>query len=101
MKKLHELGLVHGDLHDENILIRTGGSRQGTAVLIDFNDTTHKAKKPSGQRNEMNRHSRVHNKDSNKLDEDYVESSENSSESEEDSISSTRISVSLMRKPVS
>lgn len=84
LKKLHELGHVHGGLHDENILIRTEGPQRGTAVLIDFS-ATHNAGKRSEQRDEMASLSCVLHKDSDKLDEDYEESNEESKGSDEDS----------------
>jgi serine/threonine protein kinase len=33
---IHQRGLVHGDLHPFNVLVRTGGPDADTAVLIDF-----------------------------------------------------------------
>jgi len=36
VEAIHERGLVHGDLHPGNVLVRTGGPDAGTTVLVDF-----------------------------------------------------------------
>jgi hypothetical protein len=36
IEAIHERGLVYGDLHLVNVLVRTGGPDAGTAVLVDF-----------------------------------------------------------------
>lgn len=36
VEAIHERGLVYGDLHLFNVLVRTGGPDDGAAVLVDF-----------------------------------------------------------------